>query len=311
MQPLRLACRAKDAQQVRDLVTAEIASGVIDPATIGLMAGHGYTALVKVLIEQGGVTVEDIRAGGLNTALRMASRNGHHEILALLMGVPGLEWDDVRACDNDALRWSSANGHDKVVRLLLGHGPQLVGAKLGLADMSGKCAALPQEFLRNAAVAGHVDVVNTLLGTNLLNADDVRVDDNASLRLAAGNGHIEVVQRLLRVPGMGPHDVSSHNWMAVTEATNLTQEGRRDLLNLLLTDEVLSYAAEHTPGAMQMLSEIRASFHGDEPKAQDPRRSPRFVKTEGAKTEGPWAASPRRSTEVTTSKVAKHVHDKF
>jgi hypothetical protein len=33
MQPLRLACRAKDAQQVRDLVTAEIASGVIDPAT--------------------------------------------------------------------------------------------------------------------------------------------------------------------------------------------------------------------------------------------------------------------------------------
>eukprot|EP00966_Prymnesium_polylepis_P045410 1051644-Prymnesium_polylepis.1 len=61
---------------------AEIGSGEIDPGTIGLVAGHGYTALVKVLLEQPSVTVEHIRAGGRNTALRMASRNGHHEILA-------------------------------------------------------------------------------------------------------------------------------------------------------------------------------------------------------------------------------------
>eukprot|EP00966_Prymnesium_polylepis_P263333 6082493-Prymnesium_polylepis.1 len=73
----------------------------------------------------------------------------------------------------------------------------------------------------------------------------------------------------------------------------------------------LSYAAEHTPGAMDMLKQIRASSDGDEPKAPDPRRSPRFVKTEGVKTEGPWAASPRRSPRVTTSKMAKHAHDKF
>eukprot|EP00966_Prymnesium_polylepis_P081118 1879408-Prymnesium_polylepis.1 len=71
--------------------------------------------------------------------------------------------------------------------------------------------------------------------------------------------------------------------MAVTEAAYLTQEGRRDLLALTScspTSKVLSYAAKHTPGAMNMLMQIRASSGGDEPKAPGPRRSPRFVKTD-------------------------------
>ena len=84
-----------------------------------------------------------------NFAVRLASRNGHLEVVKLLLTHPKV---DPSADDNYAIRWASKNGYLEVVKLLLS-----LPSKQGVyptVDIS--------EAIRLSSQNGHSDVVKVL-----------------------------------------------------------------------------------------------------------------------------------------------------
>ena len=118
-----------------------------------------------------------------NLAIRRASRNGHADVVRILLADPRV---DPSANDNDAIRWASCNGHTEVVRLLL-------------ADPRVDPGARDNVAIRWASGNGHSDVVRLFLA-------DPRVrlapcaQYNSAVQWASINGHAEVVD-LLRAHG--------------------------------------------------------------------------------------------------------------
>ena len=132
----------------------------------------GSALAVRVMIELG----VDPSASD-NWAIRWASKNGHLEVVRLLLGDKRV---DPSASDNWAIRWASQNGHTEVVRLLLQD-------KRVDPSTDNNCA------IRWASQNGHTEVVRLLLGDKRV---DPSTDNNCAIRWASQNGHTEVVRLL-------------------------------------------------------------------------------------------------------------------
>ena len=119
-----------------------------------------------------------------NTALLEAAREGHAEVVRLLLAAEA----DVNAQTQagvTSLMWAAGNGHADVVRLLLA-----AEADVNAQSQAGSTA------LMDAALNGHAEVVRLLLAAGA----DVNAQNQAgftALLDAAGNGHAEVVWLLL------------------------------------------------------------------------------------------------------------------
>ena len=113
-----------------------------------------------------------------NYAIREASRNGHTEVVKLLLADPKV---DPSASNNDAIRWASQNGHTEVVKLLL-------------TDHRVDPATWNNEPIRYASQNGHAEVVKLLLADPRV---DPSAENNYAIKLATRNGHSEVVKLLL------------------------------------------------------------------------------------------------------------------
>lgn len=142
--------------------------------------GNKYRASQLILGKRHKLSSKNIWKQIINTcnkekALRLASRNGHTEVVRLLLSAGA----DVHADNDYALRYASENGHVEVVRLLLTAG----------ADVH----ADNDYALRIASMNGHVGVVKLLLEAGA----DVHAKDDDALRWASENGHVEVVRMLL------------------------------------------------------------------------------------------------------------------
>jgi hypothetical protein len=130
-----------------------------------------------------------------NCALRVACKNGHTKIVAMLgmwHGPFRLGTSDARAKDNEALRMACANGHAEVVRML---GDPAGPWKLGPADARTN----GNEALYMACANGHAEVVRMLgdlAGPWKLGTEDARAHGNDALRSACARGHTEVVRML-------------------------------------------------------------------------------------------------------------------
>ena len=72
---------------------------------------NGHTEIVKLLLEAGA----DVHAKN-DGPLRLASENGHTEVVKLLLDA-GTNFH----ADNKALRWARRKGHTEVVKLLKAH----------------------------------------------------------------------------------------------------------------------------------------------------------------------------------------------
>ncbi len=131
-----------------------------------------------------------------NYAIRMASENGHPEVVRCLLNYRADQRCETIAGNalvlpayavdpsdytNYAIRFASANGHLKVMKLLLAD---------KRVDPSSKnnCA------IRWASKNGHYEVVKLLLATNSV---DPSCKNNKAFRLASNNGHYKVVKLLL------------------------------------------------------------------------------------------------------------------
>jgi len=88
-----------------------------------------------------------------NEAFRLASDNGHTEIVRLLLELPLDRCVNPAARDNYAIRLASDNGHTEIVRLLL---------ELPL-DRGVNPAANNNEALWHASLKGQMEIVRMLL----------------------------------------------------------------------------------------------------------------------------------------------------
>lgn len=131
------------------------------------------------------------------TALNIAARNGHLEVVKLLMsfsqpcndGTGRMKRVDVNHADRDGwtpLRSASWGGHSEVVRLLIAQ----PACKIDLADKEGRTA------LRAAAWSGHEDILKLLIESGA-DVNSVDRQGRTSLIAASYMGHYDIVEILL------------------------------------------------------------------------------------------------------------------
>ncbi|KAH8406656.1 hypothetical protein KR222_001949 [Zaprionus bogoriensis] len=131
------------------------------------------------------------------SALNIAARNGHLEVVKLLLsfsqpcndGTGRMKRVDVNHADRDGwtpLRSASWGGHSEVVRLLISQ----PACKIDLADKEGRTA------LRAAAWSGHEDILKLLIESGA-DVNSVDRQGRTSLIAASYMGHYDIVEILL------------------------------------------------------------------------------------------------------------------
>ncbi|XP_068157454.1 ankyrin repeat domain-containing protein 50 [Drosophila tropicalis] len=131
------------------------------------------------------------------TALNIAARNGHLDVVKLLLsfsqpsndGTGRMRRVDVNHADRDGwtpLRSASWGGHSEVVRLLIAQ----PACKIDLADKEGRTA------LRAAAWSGHEDILKLLIESGA-DVNSVDRQGRTSLIAASYMGHYDIVEILL------------------------------------------------------------------------------------------------------------------
>lgn len=171
-------------------------------ALIHLLANEGNVALLQRALnackkDGNGVATIDLEIEDEcgQTALNIAARNGHFEIVELLLSLnytkdgKHVNRVNVNHADRDGwtpLRSASWGGHTEVVKLLIKH-PDI---QIDLADKEQRTA------LRAAAWSGHEDILKALIAAGA----DVNSTDRqgrTSLIAASYMGHYEIVEILL------------------------------------------------------------------------------------------------------------------
>lgn len=177
-------------------------------ALIHMLANEGNVDLLKRALnackkDNNGVATIDLEIEDEcgQTALNIAARNGHFDIVELLLslryttsGADGSKANKTqRVCVNHAdrdgwtpLRSASWGGHTDVVKLLLQH----PDCQIDLADKEQRTA------LRAAAWSGHEDILRTLIAAGA-DVNSVDKQGRTSLIAASYMGHYEIVDILL------------------------------------------------------------------------------------------------------------------
>lgn len=122
-----------------------------------------------------------------NDAMRVASQNGHVELVKLLISHPKV---NPSFKGDYPIRFAAANGHVDVVKFLL-------------LDSRVDPGSFGNYAIRIAAENGHTEVVKLLLLDSRVNPN---TNDNYAIIHAAANGHTEVVKLLLLDPRVDPSD---------------------------------------------------------------------------------------------------------
>ena len=140
----------------------------------------GHTQAVEQLIAAG-ANVD----GGGGAALRLASANGHPEVVRVLLNASA-DPDEF-----EVLLVACGRGRLSVVQALLEHGVDLRAAR--------------DAALREACARGHADIAQFLID----HGANVHADDDEAIQEASANGHAHIVQLLLQHGAVQP-SVSLH-----------------------------------------------------------------------------------------------------
>ncbi len=167
----------------------------------------GYVSGVKLALERGvDPSIND------NFAIEYASKNGHLEIVKLLLQDERVDPSDH---NNYAIRLALQNGHTEIVKLLL-------------QDKRVDPSVDNNYVIRIASLNGYVEIVKLLLQDERV---DPSVDNNLTIEFASQNGHTEIVKLLLQDPRVDPTADSNS---AINVAS---QNGHIEIVKLLLQDE--------------------------------------------------------------------------
>ena len=140
---------------------------------IRLASKNGHIEIVKILLQDKRVDPTD------NWAIRIASQFGHIEIVKILLEDKRV---DPSADDNYAIQYASQNGHTAVVKLLL-------------HDDRVNPAVCNNYSIKSAIENGYTETIKILLQDKRV---DPSVDNNYAIRFASYNGHTEIVKLLLQ-----------------------------------------------------------------------------------------------------------------
>ncbi|XP_037910341.1 uncharacterized protein LOC119651072 isoform X2 [Hermetia illucens] len=167
-------------------------------ALVHILANEGNHVLLERALNacKGPIDLEIEDYNG-QTALNIAARNGHLDVVKLLLSFQQPASDgsgrilcvDVNHADRDGwtpLRSASWGGHTDVVKLLIAH----QGCMIDLADKEGRTA------LRAAAWSGHEDILKILIEAGA-DVNSVDRQGRTSLIAASYMGHYDIVEILL------------------------------------------------------------------------------------------------------------------
>ncbi|XP_037949813.1 uncharacterized protein LOC119680877 [Teleopsis dalmanni] len=167
-------------------------------ALVHILANDGNHQLLERALNacKGPIDLEIEDYNG-QTALNIAARNGHLDVVKLLLnftqpcndGTGRMRRIDVNHADRDGwtpLRSASWGGHTEVVKLLI----LQPSCKIDLADKEGRTA------LRAAAWSGHEDILKILIESGA-DVNSVDRQGRTSLIAASYMGHYDIVEILL------------------------------------------------------------------------------------------------------------------
>jgi len=179
----------------------------------------GIADLVPTLIRRG----NDINAGDTrgSTPLSWAARNGHEEVVEILLRLPGVRPDLSDLAGLTALFYAVWCGHERVVELLLSHAM----VKPDMPDGGGKTP------LAYAAYLGLEGVVKILLDQPLVNPVTHDSAGDTALSLAARSGHHGVVKILLGRREVIPDKPDNNGQTPLSQAAS---GGHEEVVKLLL-----------------------------------------------------------------------------
>ena len=142
-----------------------------------------YTLLLKQLRSSSLVynNYFDLTYNSSTDVLIFASKNGHLEVVRLLLSNPKVNLSDQ---NNNVIILASQYGNSEVVRLLL------LDPRVNPSDQNNKAIILASRY-------GRLEVVRLLLSNPRVNPSD---QNNEALISASKNGHLEVVRLLLLDP---------------------------------------------------------------------------------------------------------------
>lgn len=155
-------------------------------------SGNGRLALVQLLVSHGAETEplhEDHRPYVRPSALELAAKNGHIEMVQYLLNQGVIGHNETNGSYTTGLKYASQSGYLDVVELLLKAG----------ADLNVDNA------IHAAAFGGHLKILNPLLeagaGVDTSNEyeNSYREGHLTALQEATRGGHLEVSERLLQV----------------------------------------------------------------------------------------------------------------
>ena len=183
----------------------------------------GIAEVVAGLIEMECYDIDEGDFSGC-TSLAWGARNGHEEVVKILLGRGEISPDKPDNKGQTPLSDAAQHGHEGVVKILLGR--EDVNP-----DRPDNYGGTPLSY---AAGCGHEGVVKILLGREEVNPDKPDNDDRTPLSYAAGYGHERVVKILLGREEVDP-DKSGDNGR--TPLSYAAEDGHEGVVKILLGRE--------------------------------------------------------------------------
>jgi len=178
-----------DTQTVAELLArgANVNAARPDGATaLMLAAKRGHTEIVSALLACDGINVNAVTSSGVS-ALMLAAQNGRAEIVSALLARDS-DFNAQTSNGATALMFAAERGHTEIVSTLLAYEE---------IDVNAARTSNGSTALMFAAQNGHEGIVSALLARDGINVNAVRSNGATALMLAAQNGHTRSVLALL------------------------------------------------------------------------------------------------------------------
>lgn len=227
---LHSAARAGNLAEVKDILTGTEEAKLKEllpkqnqsgETALYVAAEYGHVDLVAEMIKCYDLADAGIKARNGFDAFHIAAKEGHLEVLKVLLAVyPELAMT-VDLTNTTALHTAAMQGHLEVLNFLI----EAESSLITIARSNGKTA------LHSAARNGHLEVLKTLLAADSVIAIRTDKKGQTALHMAVKGQNIEVVDELIKAE---PASVNMVDTKGNSPLHIATRKGREQIVRLLL-----------------------------------------------------------------------------
>jgi ankyrin repeat protein len=199
---------------------------------------NGHKDIVAFLLGKG-IDVNQQNNGGY-TALIWATLGGHKDIVQMLLQDKNLEINHRDEYGHTALMWASINGHVEIVEMLL----KDKNIHINLQDIDGKSA------LMYASERGHKEIVQMLLQVENIEINQQDKYGYSAFMWASGNAHKEIAQ-LLKDKNIKKDQKSLYGDLALITAS---ENGHKEIVDILLQDKNIQINKQDKEGCTALMA---------------------------------------------------------